>query len=190
MTSFEFFTVLLSFVVSLGMANLLQTVARLIQESARVHFSLAYALWAAAIFNLQIIFWLRSWSYHEGFALRTETSIPPLVLAITAFIACGLATPRIPEGGPIDLRGFHSKQGRKYQIAYAAFMLVAIVQGFLMSDLSSDTSDLLRDTAVQAVIALIAIAAAIFQRQRWLQVAAPALFLLSAISFYGRLMET
>jgi hypothetical protein len=68
-------------------------------------------------------------------------------------------------------------------------MLVAIVQAFLMSDLASDTSRLFQDTAVQAVIAFIAIAAAVFQRQRWLQIAAPALFLLSTITFYGRLME-
>lgn len=187
MTSFEFFTVLLSFVVSLGMASLLSAVARLIQESSRVHFSLAYALWAAAVFNLQIMFWLGSWRYREGFDLRTETSIPPLALAIIAFIACGLATPRIPESGPIDLRGFHTKQGRKYQIAFAAFMLVAIVQSVLMSDLANAPSSLLRDISVQAVLALIALAAAIFRRQRWLQVTAPAILLLAAIAFYGRL---
>ena len=77
MTSFEYFTVLLSFVVSLGVANLLQTIVRLIQERDRVHFSLAYALWVAAIFNLQVTYWLKAWTYHDRFALRTETSIPP-----------------------------------------------------------------------------------------------------------------
>ncbi|HEV7690101.1 MAG TPA: hypothetical protein VGO52_04740, partial [Hyphomonadaceae bacterium] len=86
MTSFEFFTVLLSFVVSIGVAHLLQTVARLIQEHDRVRFSLTWALWAGAIFNLQITYWLRSWMYHEHFTLRTETSVPPLVLAIIAFL--------------------------------------------------------------------------------------------------------
>jgi hypothetical protein len=66
---------------------------------------------------------------------------------------------------------------------------VATPQAFPLSDLASDTSRLFWDTAVQAVIALIAIAAAVFRRQRWLQIAAPALFLLSTITFYGRLME-
>jgi hypothetical protein len=93
MTAFEFFTVLLSIIVSLGVASLLQSVVRLIQDSSRVQFSLTWALWAAAIFNLQISYWLKAWSYHEHFALRIVTSIPPLVLAIIAFIGCGLATP-------------------------------------------------------------------------------------------------
>ena len=44
MTAFEFFTVLLSFIVSLGVATLLLAVARLIQESQRVQFSLSYTL--------------------------------------------------------------------------------------------------------------------------------------------------
>jgi hypothetical protein len=190
-TAFEFFTVLLSFVVSLGVATLLAAVVRLIQESPRVHFSFTWALWAAAVFNLQIIFWLRSWTYHDNYALMTATSLPPLILAIIAFIACGLATPQIPDTGPIDLRGFHAKQGRKYQIGYAAFMLVAIIQGALMNRMIDDNryGSLLADTIVLLILAAISIAAAIFRRQRWLQIGAPILFLVSALAFYGRLME-
>jgi hypothetical protein len=189
MSSFEFYTVLLSFVVSLGVASLLQAVTRLIQDSSRVRFSLTWALWAAAIFNLQIVYWLRSWTYHEHFSLRTETSIPPLVLAIMAFIACGLATPRIAEQGAIDLRDFHVKQGRKYQIAYAAFMLMAVVQGILMRDVGNDPAAIVQDTITQIVIAFVAIACAVFQKQRWLQIGAPAVFLIAAVAYYGRLME-
>ncbi len=190
MSSFEFFTVLLSIVVSLGVASLLQAVARLIQEHPRVHFSLTWALWAAAIFNLQITFWLRAWMYHEDFTLRTVTSIPTLVLAIVAFVSCALATPQIPAAGPIDLRGFHAKQGRKYQITYAVFMAVAIVQAILMNDISARSSGLVRDVVTQAILAAIAIAAAVFPKQRWLQLGAPVVFLLLSVSFYGRLMET
>jgi hypothetical protein len=193
MTSFEFFTVLLSFVVSIGVAHLLQTVVQLIQEHDRVRFSLTWALWAGAIFNLQITFWLRSWTYHENFTLRTETSIPPLVLAIVAFLACGLVAPRVRDTGDIDLRAFHDEDGRKYQIAYAAFMLVAIAQGILMADIAGEnatTTRLITDSVVQGGFALLAIVCAIFHRVRWLQTVVPALFLVFALNFYGRMMET
>jgi hypothetical protein len=192
MTSFEFFTVLLSFVVSIGVAHLLQTVARLIQEHDRVRFSLTWSLWAGAIFNLQIVFWLRSWTYHEHFTLRTETSIPPLVLAIVAFLTCGLAAPRVPDTGEIDLRVFHNEDGRKYQIAYAAFMLVAIVQGLLMANIANEApapNQLLTDSIFQAGYAVLAIMAAVFHRVRWVQAAVPALFIVAAIGFYPRMME-
>lgn len=191
MTSFEFYTVLLSFVVSLGVAGLLQAVVRLIQESPRVKFSLTWSLWATAIFVLQIIYWLKSWTYHEHFMLRVETSIPPLLLAIVSFTACGMATPNIPETGIIDLREFHERQGRKYQIGYAAFMLVAIVQGALMGGIGDPLADsgFLTDVITQSIIAVVCIACAIFRRPRWLQAGAPAVFLLSIIPYYGRLME-
>jgi hypothetical protein len=189
MTSFEFFTVLLSFVVSIGVAGMLAAVARLIQEHSRVRFSLAWALWAMAIFNIQVLYWLRSWTYHEQFTLRIETSLPPLVLAILAFVCCGLATPGISDAGAIDLRDFHAKQGRKYQVAYAAFMLVAIPQGIAMRDVGADSSRLLEDSITQTIIAAIAIAAAAFPRLRWLQIGAPVVFLISAVAYYGRLME-
>jgi hypothetical protein len=189
MTSFEFFTVLLSFVVSLGVASLLQSVVRLIHEARRVQFSLAWALWAASIFWLQIIYWLRSWTYHEDYMLRTATSIPPLVLAIIAFLACGLATPRIPNAGPIDLRQFHDAQGRKYQIAYAVFMSFSIVQSALMTSNAMSLPGFWIDAASQAAIAIGCILCVIFHRVRWLQIAAPAVFLITAIAYYGRLME-
>jgi hypothetical protein len=189
MSAFEFFTVLLSFVVSLGVASMLLAVTGLIQESSRVRFSLSYALWAATIFDLQITFWLKSWTYHEAYALRIETSVPPLLLAIIAFIACGLATPRIPETGEIDLRAFHTRQGRKYQVAYAIFMVVAIAQAWLMRNMADDSSNLVMDSIILAVLAVIAVAAAILHRLRWVQILAPAILLVSAVAFYGRLME-
>jgi hypothetical protein len=190
MTSFEFYTVLLSFVVSLGVASLLRAVTRLFQDWPRVRFSLAWALWAAAIFNIQVVYWLRSWTYHEQFTLRIETSIPPLVLAILAFTCCGLATPNIAEAGAIDLRDFHAKQGRKYQVAYAVFMVMAIVQGILMSNVGGDSSTtIVSDAVTQSIIAAVAIACAVFPHLRWLQIGAPALFLASAVFYYGRLME-
>jgi hypothetical protein len=192
MTSFEFFTVLLSFVVSIGVAHLLQTVARLIQEHDRVRFSLTWALWAGAIFNLQITYWLRSWTYHENFTLRTETSVPPLVLAIIAFLTCGLVSPRVRDAGDIDLRAFHDEDGRKYAIAYAAFMFVAIFQGILMADIANEAlplNQLLIDSLFQAGFGVLAILAATFNRVRWLQVGVPAIFIIFAPGFYVRLME-
>jgi hypothetical protein len=182
-SAFEFFTVLLSFVVSLGVAGLLTAVIRLVQEASRVSFSLTWALWAAASFTVQINFWLRAWTYHENYALRIETSVPPLVLAIIAFFISGLATPHIPDTGPIDLRDFHARQGPKYQIAYAAFMLVAIVQGVLMN--STTAPGFLIDTISQITMAAACIAAAIYSRIRWLQLAVPTGLLIGSTIYYA-----
>ncbi|HEV7694154.1 MAG TPA: hypothetical protein VGO52_25190, partial [Hyphomonadaceae bacterium] len=105
---------------------------------------------------------------------------------------CGLVSPRVKESGEVDLRAFHAEDGRKYQIAYAAFMLVAIVQGILMADIAGEAlapNKLLTDSLIQGGFAAMAILAAVLNRVRWLQAAIPALFILAALGFYGQMME-
>jgi hypothetical protein len=188
MSVFEFFTVLLSFIISLGIASLLSAVARLLQDAGRVRFSWSYALWAAAIFNIQILYWLKSWSYHDTYALRPANFGPPLVLAMLAFLACGLATPPTPDEGEIDLIAFHDRQGPKYMLTVAAYMTTAIVQGALMGDYSQ-VGGAPADAAFPAGLAIMTLAAAVFHRVRWLQVAAPTVHIVASISYYGILLS-
>jgi hypothetical protein len=188
MSDFDYFTVLLSFVVSLGVTTLLAAVVRLLQESDRVVFSWRYALWAGAIFNLQVSFWIKSWSYRDTYQMHISTALPPLLLAIAAYLACGLATPTIREGDQIDLRAFHETNGRKYQIAFAAFMVLAIVQAALYGDLFPADAGLSVDAIMQALFAAMAIAAAAFQRQRWLQLGVPTVLLAGSAGYYEKLI--
>ena len=188
MSDFDFFTILLSFVISLGVTTLLAAVARLVQESDRVVFSWRYALWAAAIFNLQVTFWIKSWSYRNSYEMHLSTAMPPLILAIAAFLACGLATPPIRDGGPIDLKAFHETNGKKYAIAFAVFMVLAIVQAAVYGDLFPDGSNVPVDTIMQAAFAALAGAAARRPRWHWLQVAAPIVLLAGSIGYYEKLI--
>ncbi|MDZ4762099.1 MAG: hypothetical protein SGJ21_13620 [Alphaproteobacteria bacterium] len=185
---FEFYIVLLSFVVSLGITSLLGAGARLAQEADRVVFSWRYAIWALAIFNLEVVFWIKSWTYQDSFVLRAAHALPPLLLAIIGYLACGLATPQTPAEGPIDLKAFHDAQGRKYAIASAAFMIVAIVQGAIMGDFVLDGSSVPLDAAGPALLAVVFLVAAIFRRNRWVQIGAPLIYLVSSAAYYVELI--
>lgn len=188
MTDFEFFIILLSFVVSLGVTTLLAGVARLVQESARVKFSWTYALWALAIFTLQITFWLKSYSYRDTYSLGVATALPPLVLAILAFFACGLATIRPAAEGRIDLGAFHQAQGRKYALAVAAFMLVSIVQSAIMDGLVPAGEAIPLDALVSGALGATMFAAAVFRRQAWVQIGAPLVFFIASLAYHARLI--
>lgn len=187
MTAFEFFTVLLSIVVSLGVASLLIAVARLVQESHRVRFSLVYALWVVAIFNLQLTFWLKAWSYHATYELHVSTSIPPLVLAIIAFFACALGTPHIKDEGEIDLAEFHAAQVPKYSLAMAAFMAAAVVQGAMMDPIV-DLGWRIFDIVVPIFYVVVFVLAAAFRRVTWLQITIPIVYTVSSALYYVRLI--
>jgi hypothetical protein len=187
MSDFDFFTVLLSFIVSLGVTSLLAAVARLLQESDRVAFSWRYLLWAAAVFNIQVTFWLKSWSYHETYVMRISTTLPPLLLAIVAYLACALASPPVPEHGRINLATFHERQGPKYALAVAAFFVVAIIQAAIMGDLLPRDGGVPLDAIVQCGFAALAVTAA-FVRNRWLQIAAPIIYLVGSAQYYRQLI--
>lgn len=189
MSVFEFYTVLLSFVVSLGVASLLNTASRLIQDAGRVKFSWPYLLWMIVVFNLMITFWIKSWSYHDIFELRLTHAAPPLLLAIVGYLACGLATLPIPEQGIINLESFHERQGPKYMIAVAAFMVLAIIQALLMGRQTADgVAGTIGDNAVEAFFGLFALVSARFIRVRWLQVLTPLVFLVSSVFYYTNLI--
>ena len=187
MTAFEFFTVLLSIVVSLGVASLLTAVSRLIQESHRVRFSLTYALWVVAIFNLQITLWLKAFGYRDVFQLHVSTSIPPLILAIIAFFACALATPPIPDEGPVDLRDFHTEQVRKYGFAMAAFFIAALIQAALMDPVVDLTGRII-DTVFQVIYIALFSLAAVYRKVRWLQPLVPIVFIIASGIYFTQLI--
>lgn len=57
MDSFEFLSVLISVVVGLGMANLLNGIGRLIHLHGQVRISLAHLIWTLGIFLYMIVYW-------------------------------------------------------------------------------------------------------------------------------------
>lgn len=177
---FEFYTVLLSIVISIGLASLLGAGIRLIQEADRVTFSAVHALWAAAIFLQQLGFWLKSWDYHALTDLTPVIFFIPFVLAILAYACSALVTPHIPEHGPVDLKAFHVRHSPKYAVTMAAYFLMAIVQAVMMDPM---TAELRIDALVMGAMATIVLASARWSNVRWLQVITPCLILIAQLRF-------
>jgi hypothetical protein len=185
MSLFEFYTVLLSLVISIGLATLLGATLRLIQDADRVVFSLPHAVWSLAVFLQQLGFWLKAWSYNVTLELTAAAFFLPVILAVLAFACCSLVTPHIPETGQIDLRAFHQRQGPKYAIAMALYMSIAVVQFLVMDPITKES--LIR-CAVMAAQIVVALAAARFGSLAWLQLTTPILLLLVNLQFILELL--
>jgi hypothetical protein len=124
MTIFEHLSVLLSLILSLGIASLLLGVARLCQEWRRVTFSWPHALWTLAIFLAQILFWLFAFSFHTFAKTSVIGLAVPLVMVTAVFLQGALVTPAIPETGPINLGAFHDAHRFQYLGAAAVYYLL------------------------------------------------------------------
>lgn len=166
MTIFEHLSVLLSLILSLGIASLLLGVARLCQEWRRVAFSWPHALWTFAIFLAQILFWLYAFNYRNFGKTSLVGLVMPIAMVIAVFLQGALVTPNIAERGPIDLRAFHASH--RFQYLGAMIVYYAMFEAYTWH-LSSVVQMQLTSYLVPAFFLITALLAFAF-KSRWVQV--------------------
>lgn len=173
MTEFDFYSVLLSFIVSAGVAALLSGVARLIQESSRVTFSWSHAVWMLVIFEFQINMWLKAWSYHTTYSLHPASVLLPMMMAVLVYLSAALVIPQVPDTGPIDLPAFHRADGPKYIAAVAAIYLAAFSLEIVLGevDRAGHGIPIALSTIIIRSVLIAACAVAIVWRRSWVPLA-------------------
>lgn len=166
MTIFEHLSVLLSLILSLGIASLLLGVARLCQEWRRVVFSWPHALWTFAIFLTQILFWLYAFNYRNFGKTSVMGLVMPIALVIAVFLQGALVTPSIAEVGPINLKAFHDSH--RFQYLGAVIVYYALFEFYTWH-----LSALVPMQAVSYLIPAVFLASALLAlliKSRWVQV--------------------
>jgi|HubBroStandDraft_5_1064220.scaffolds.fasta_scaffold06576_5 hypothetical protein len=184
MTIFEHLSVLLSLILSLGIASLLLGVARLAQEWRRVVFSWPHALWTLAIFLSQILFWLYAFSFHAFSKTSVIGLAMPIAMVTAVFLQGALVTPNIEPGGAIDLRAFHDTHRFQYLGAMAVYYLLFEAWTVHMASLLP-----LQWTsyAIPGIFLAATLAALIF-KARWVQVAAALLQIALQVAAFPQLV--
>ncbi len=186
MTIFEHLSVLLSLILSLGIASLLLGVSRLAQEWRRVVFSWPHTLWTMVIFLNQILFWLYAFTFRN----LPHTSLLGLTLAlglvITVFLQGALVTPYIHDEGPIDLRAFHQSHRFQYLGAIVAYELLVLAYS---THISTMMTIAIWSFVMPAYLVATALPA-IFFRATWVQVVCALLQLASALTAFAQLVAS
>ncbi len=187
MGAFEHIISLLSFVYALAIAHVLTTVARLIGQRERVHFSWLHAFWMANAMLVLIIDWISYWDVH---------AVPSWTMASIAFVVgqsfldymqAALVCPEIPDEGEIDLVAFHETRSRRYIGAFAATTAGALVLNLYFGRSFNVAEYLLQNAAVLPLF-LVALAATIF-RNRVVQTGAPVLLSLVWLYYLSALQS-
>ncbi len=111
MSEFEIFTVVLSFILGLGIAQILSSVVFLIHSRRDVALSWTPFLWALALFELHINFLFAAfWFYSADRAFVWY--LLDLVSAVLLFISGGLVLPSESRALPEALDEFFDRDGR------------------------------------------------------------------------------
>ena len=184
MSIFEYVMILMSVVISLGLARLLETHAHLIKHGARVKWSATYVGWLLVLLLTHIDIWASLWQVHAN-ARWTALEIGLSLLAAgTLFYASIFATPET-AAEEVDLWDFHLKNRRRYG---GALLLYCVVGGILNASLMRETFSAANITTLAPSI-LVTATAMIFDH-RWVQRIAVAAMLTMMAFYFAQYLPT
>ena len=169
MTAFEIVFVLLTMIVSLAIAHLLNGFVIILRNTSRVRFSLLHTLWIWIAFALLIGNWAASWE------MRSVVSWPSwAVLVILAnftiqYVFCALVTPERMETDNLDLEEFHTRQRHLYISALVALLLASLVLNFTLGG-SNFYQSWWRDSVLTLAVLILSLIA-LFVNARRAQIA-------------------
>ncbi|MEN8375196.1 MAG: hypothetical protein ABFS34_07080 [Gemmatimonadota bacterium] len=131
MSDFEVFSVVLSFILGLGVAQILSAVVFAIQSRREIALSWTPFLWAFAIFLFHVNFLFAAfWFYSADRAF--EWYLVDLISAVLIFLSGGLVLPSKARPATLDFGDFFDKDGRLALVPLGVFLLLAFpynVQG-------------------------------------------------------------
>ena len=107
MSLFEYVIVLVSVVLSLGIARILENHAHLLKLGPKVRWSPTYLLWLLIIFFSHVDLWASLWLIRGSDSWTLLSVLGVLLAAVALFYASILSAPELEPGQSIDLWAFH-----------------------------------------------------------------------------------
>ena len=104
----------------------------IIIASKRVRMSWFNAGWMLAALLFTCAWWIGLWDLRTTRTWDVGSIAFYFAIAAGIYLQARLVSPRIPERGELDLKAFHTEEGRKYLVAYAILSWITVaVNAFL-----------------------------------------------------------
>ena len=169
MNPFEHVGVLYSFIVSLGLAQVMTTVGALVQARRRVRFSCLFAIWLLIALLSHLNLWLQLWEYRQIRSWSVGAIFVLLGWAGAVFMMTTLIQPRVRDGEPVDLPAFHAEQRQGYILAFVAAFVISLGADALIEGGRLPRDELILNAVAGAVVMLPFSALAFFSARPWAQ---------------------
>jgi hypothetical protein len=128
---FEFVTVMVSIILGLSLARLLDGIAGVALRADRVTLFPVHSAWVVVVLITHATVWWSTWDYRSiewDFARFVTVNSTPLVL----FFISAILLPRDSQGGGLDLKAHFGKVRTMLMAGYAFAMFVWILDGPLI----------------------------------------------------------
>lgn len=185
MSLFEYVIVLVSVVLSLGMARLLESHAHLLKLESKVRWSLTYLLWLLIIFFSHVDLWASLWLIRDSDSWTLVSLLNVLLAAVALFYASILSAPELEPGQSVDLWAFHMDNRRRYIGAAAVYLLMGAILNMTALVGHFDWA-----TVLLALPGLGLCLLAMFFRQRWVQIIIPIILVVMMTVYFTAYFST
>lgn len=188
MHAYDFILVLFSFVYAAAVTHVLSTAGEIIIASKRVRPSWINAGWMCAALLFTCAWWIGLWDLHTVTVWSVGAVAFYFSVAAGIYLNARLVSPRIPERGEIDLRAFHTEEGRKYLLAYTILSVVTIITNAGLGQGGSALQWPAQNFVIIPMTVATAVAA-IFIRKPWVQGFAVAIQILGWLWYFAKLQS-
>ena len=125
---FDYVMLLISVVLSLGLARLLETHARLIKRGSAVRWSAVYIVWFVIVGAMHVDLWATLWSVHTYKSWPWTVILGFFFQAVSLFYGAVLIAPD-EDADVIDLWRYHVDHRRRYLWALMAYVVLGACLG-------------------------------------------------------------
>jgi hypothetical protein len=188
MRAYDFILVLFSFVYAAAVTHVLSTAGEIIIASKRVRLSWINAGWMCAALLFTCAWWIGLWDLHTVTVWSVGAIAFYFSVAAGIYLNARLVSPRIPERGEIDLRAFHTDEGRKYLLAYTILSVATIITNAGLGQGGSAMQWPAQNFVIIPMTVATAIAA-IFIRKPWVQASAVAIQIMGWLWYFAKLQS-
>ena len=181
MNPFEFIIIFLAFIYSLALTHLLFAWTRMIRLRRQLVLSWPHLLWMLVGLFMLGVNWLSTWDFRLLGSLSLLDISSEFLFVVLNYFFCALVSPDFEGGETLDLRRFHESEGPTYILVFVAIVAIAIVENFAAGTGLGISKQGAENTLVifQLPLALLPL----FMKRPWVQVAAPAVLLVSIIAY-------
>ena len=181
MRPFDFVMIFFSFIYSLALAHLLMSVAHMIRYRRQIVFDWVHGLWMAVAFVSLVTNWISDWDFHAVEPLPLASIVIGFAFSIIQYFTCALVAPDVKAESGLDLHVFQETQGPTYIAAFVVMVAFSIAINYVGGS-AMNIQNWMRENSV--VIAMLPICVApLVWKARWVQVAAPLLFLVALAAY-------
>jgi hypothetical protein len=159
MSQFEFFLVLGSVVLAIGIAEIAGTWGNVLRSTATIRVDWIHIGWTIIALLNALVYWIGMWPYAEIHFVYSGQVFFLVIPSIFFVLLCFSLSPKLPDVGNFSFREYYLLKRKQIFLSYIAFLITSTIADIVISCPSTvfATSDMLVVGVITGLLVLLVI---------------------------------